>query len=78
MFQLQQRKKVFDYVAGFAEALEPNRRKEENSKTSLIAATIVQILSRAHSAPVFFPLYLVKTKKRERMFLIDFPMVVSS
>jgi hypothetical protein len=65
--------------------------------TFLIAVLIVQILSRAQSAPAFNIIYLFETKshkasfhrsamknkelfhtkKRERMFLIDFSMVVS-
>ena len=46
---------------GFAEALD-RKEKEENALTSLIAASIVQILSRAYSAPFITPLFL-KTKK---------------
>jgi hypothetical protein len=56
------------WVKGFAEALEPNRRKEEMQLTSLIAASIAKLYPEP-TQPLSLLHRFLKTKKGESSFL---------
>jgi hypothetical protein len=52
MVIIKSKKKFLISVTGFAEALEPNRRKEENATNLFLnAASMTKFESRAYSAP---------------------------
>jgi hypothetical protein len=55
-------------VKGFAEALEPNRRKEEMQLTSLIAASIAKLYPKP-TQPLSLLHRFLKTKKGDSSFL---------
>jgi len=57
IWQLQNQRKFLASVAGFAGALEPNRRKEENA-TSLIAASTLKFHPEPTQPQLFSILFI--------------------